>query len=101
LTVEPPKSFHLDKRAANIAARVAEHDPDQLIDTPALADLLGVSVQWIKLSRMRGFGVPFIKIGPHRIRYRRDAIAAWLQEREHASTAEYSTGRRSRPDTAA
>ena len=83
------KRHHLDRRAADIAA-AGDGPPDQLIDTKELASWLGVSRQWVEISRHRGWGPRFIRLGPRRIRYRRLDILAWLETRRHACTAEYA-----------
>ncbi|RUT85467.1 DNA-binding protein [Mesorhizobium sp. M7A.T.Ca.TU.009.02.1.1] len=65
-------------------------DGDDLLNTAQTAKLLGVSVQWVEISRSKGYGPPFIRIGPRNIRYRRDALRVWLKERaEYRSTREY------------
>jgi predicted DNA-binding transcriptional regulator AlpA len=97
----PPKSFHLDKRAHDILAKIASGDlgallgemadPDQLLDTNAVAKLLAVSRQWVELGRHYHYGPPYLRLSPKRIRYRRRDLLAWLAERVHASTAEYGT----------
>ena len=82
-----PKSFHLDKRAASIAA--ASPDDDDLLSTNETALWLGVSIQWLEIGRNKGYGPPFERLGPKTIRYRRDKVRAWLDERSHRGTAEY------------
>lgn len=81
------KRFHLDRRAARIAAEPG--DPDELLSTIETAEWLSVSVQWLEISRHRGDGPPFLRIGTRCIRYRRDQVRAWLDSRAHACTAEY------------
>lgn len=99
-----PGSHHLDRRADKIAAEGAG-DLDDLLDTKAMSAWFGYSEQWFEIGRSKGYGPPFIRVGPQRIRYRRSDALAYLAERTHASTAEYATagvkqrerGRRSRP----
>lgn len=79
LTKPPPTRHHLDRRAGQLAA--CDGPGDQLISTKQLADWLGMSVQWCEAARKRGEGPPFARYGA-RIRYRRDAVRAWLMERE-------------------
>jgi predicted DNA-binding transcriptional regulator AlpA len=87
------KSHHLDRRAMAIAEGAEAQSPNELLSTPALADWFGVSVQWVEIGRHKGYGPPFVRLGSRRIRYRRDAVLAWLKERTHASTAEYAEHR--------
>jgi predicted DNA-binding transcriptional regulator AlpA len=88
-----PQSFHLDRRAADLAAQLltGTADPDQLLDTKQTAKLLGLSDQWVEIGRHRGYGPRYIKLSSRRIRYRRQDIIAWLDERAHASTSEYAS----------
>jgi len=81
-------AHHLDRRAHQIAS-VPDGAPDQLLDSKAVADWLGVSRHWVVMGRLRGYGPPFLRISSARIRYRRGDVLAWLSEREHRSTAEY------------
>jgi len=85
-TVAPrvPQRFHLDKRAADLASRLGferEADPDELLTTRQLAALLGVSIIWLRMGRLKGYGPDFVAVTPHHIRYRRDRVRAWLLER--------------------
>jgi predicted DNA-binding transcriptional regulator AlpA len=83
-TAATPQSFHLDRRAEALAEAGAGN-PDDLIDTRALADWLGVSTQWAEIARHRGVGPPFVRVTPRRIRYRRADVLAWLRERTVAT----------------
>jgi hypothetical protein len=82
-----PQNFHLDKRAAGLAA-VPGAD-DELLDTPAMAAWLGVSETWLEIGRIRGYGPPFERLSPRVIRYQRGATRRWLAERSHHCTREY------------
>ena len=46
------RTHHLDRRAGDIAAQ-GEGDPDDLLNTTALAKWLGVSTQWVEIGRHR------------------------------------------------
>jgi len=82
------RNFHLDRRATELAGKVAGLDED-LLDTRQTAKLLGVSMQWLEIGRQRGYGPPFIRISPRRVRYRRDRLREWLRSRaEYRSTKE-------------
>ena len=86
---EPPRRHHIDRRAHQLIS-LAEREPeDQLLNTKQLAHFLGVSVQWCEIGRCKGYGPPFIRISPKRIRYRWGDILAWLKERTHFATSEY------------
>ncbi len=79
-----PQTHHLDRRAETLAA-VGAGNPDDLLDTHALAEWLGVSAQWCETARRHGIGPRFLKITPRRIRYRRDDVLAWLKARTVAT----------------
>lgn len=84
-----PQTHQLDRRADEIAAR-NPGDPDDLLSTKETAAWLGVSVQFLEIGRSRGYGPKFVRLSPQVIKYRRKNILAWLDERLHQSTAEYS-----------
>ena len=82
------QTHHLDRRPAHIAERINCNDENDLLSTQQLATLLGCSVQWVAIGRYKCYGPPFIKLSPRQVRYRRNAVLAWLQERTYRSTAE-------------
>ena len=84
------RKHHLDRRAADIAEKGREGDPDDLLTTKEEADWLGVSPQWLEIGRSKGYGPPFVRVGPRHIRYRRGWTIQWLEERLHRCTAEYA-----------
>jgi hypothetical protein len=84
-----PRSFHIDRRAAEIVTAPVGSD-DDLLTTPQTADWLGVSVQWLEIRRSRGGGPPFERLSPKIVRYRRGKVRSWLDQRAHARTADYS-----------
>src|ERR1700676_308227 len=86
---------HLDRRALDLIEAANEGTDDELLSTPRTAVWLGVSPEWLEIGRSKGWGPPFIRCSPRRIRYRRGDINRWLQERAHRTTAEYID--RSRP----
>ena len=82
-------TFHLDKRAADIAANVG--DDDDLLTVREAAAILSVSIAWMEARRFRGDGPPFIRIGARGIRYRRDKLREWIGSRaEYHAQREYS-----------
>ena len=65
-------------------------DADQLLTTSDLAELLGVSCQWVEIGRHRGYGPPFVRLAPRVVRYRRGDLRVWFEQRQHQHTAEYA-----------
>ena len=90
LPVPVPTKFHLDRRASVIlaASAGADHD-DQLLSTAQTALWLGCSTQWLEIGRSKGYGPPFDRISPRMVRYRRNLVRAWLNQRTHTSTEDY------------
>jgi predicted DNA-binding transcriptional regulator AlpA len=85
-----PASFHIDKRAdAILAASANTGNDDDLLTTPQVADLLGVSTQWIEKRRTHGGGPPFVRLSQKIVRYPRDGLRHWLDQRARARIAEY------------
>ncbi len=80
-----PKSHHLDRRAATIVELLTERDPDQMLTTAETAELLGCSVSFLEIGRIRDYGPPARKITPRMVRYRRGDVLAWVQERAEAN----------------
>ena len=87
------QTHHIDKRATDIVANsVNTENPEDLLNTYQLANWLGVSRQWLEIGRCKGYGPNFKKMAPKMVRYRRQDVWKWLQERTHASTASYKGG---------
>jgi hypothetical protein len=78
----PAARHHLDRRAAEIIEE-GRGDFDDLLTTAATADWFGVSTEWLEIGRSKGYGPPFIRLSPSRVRYRRGDVLAWLHERTH------------------
>lgn len=87
-----PVRHHIDRRAQKLAEADATGKQDDLLDTRAVSDWLGVSTQWLEIGRSKNYGPKFLRVSPHVIRYRRGDVLTWLKKRTYASTAEY--GRR-------
>lgn len=87
-TGSAPAFHHLDRRAPQIIA-LGDGPDDELINTKTLAHWLGVSTQWLEIGRTRGYGPVFERLSTRMIRYKRGAVREWLQQRAHASTADY------------
>lgn len=81
--------FHIDKRAHAITGADIGAD-DELLDTHAVANWLGVSTQWLEIGRSKNYGPPFKRISPRCVRYLRADVLKWLKARSYASTAEYA-----------
>ena len=56
----------------------ASLDSSTLLDTRAAAQLLGVKPRWLELDRFGPKRVPFIRLSPRTIRYRRSDLEAFL-----------------------
>jgi hypothetical protein len=85
-----PQRHHLDKRAATIVQAAADTDGDDLLTTREVANWLQCSDQFLEIGRHKGYGPPFQKISERMIRYKRRDVIAWLEERRHKCTSEYS-----------
>ena len=82
---------NLDRRALALIEIANENSDDELLSTPRTAVWLGVSPEWLEIGRSKGWGPPFCRISPRRIRYRRGDVKKWLEGRAHRSTSEYDT----------
>jgi hypothetical protein len=58
-----------------------------VLDTRAAADFLGLSPRTLEGLRVKGGGIPFVKIGGA-VRYRLATLEAYLQQQERASTSD-------------
>jgi hypothetical protein len=67
-----------------------------VLDTRAAAEFLGVSPRTLEGLRVRGGGVPFVKIGGA-VRYRLTTLEAYLQQQERVSTSDPGTAAPSPP----
>jgi len=83
-TPNTERRLHLDKRAEAIVAATPEGD-DDLLTSIQVASWLGVSPQWVELSRTKDYGPPFVRVAPQIVRYKRSAIVKWPKEREYKS----------------
>src|SRR5947209_5615659 len=84
-----PARHHLDRRVDTILRRFSK-ESDALLTTREVADWLGVSPIWVEIGRSKGYGPPFIKIGPRYIRYRPDDVVEWMKSRSRRITSEYT-----------
>ena len=75
---------------SSIQGLLSNGQPDDLLSTVDMSIWLGVSAQWLEIGRTRGYGPTFIRIGPRRVRYRRQDVLEWLAARSYQCTSEYS-----------
>jgi len=88
-TTASPLRHHLDRRGEQIASQIVGDD-DELLSTSDVAELLGVSHQFLEIGRHRGYGPKFVRVSARVIRYSRSAVRAWLLERQHQCVSEYT-----------
>ena len=81
---------HLDRRAAEIAEKGRQGDPNDLLTTEETAAWLGVSRQWLEIGRSKKYGPAYVRVGPRHIRYKRSQVIRFLEDRTHSCTAEYA-----------
>ena len=92
-----PERFAIDRRARYLIPILAAGDPADLLTTPQLVDLLGVSEYWLRDGRLYTYGPPIIRTSQRTVRYRRDAVVRWLAERAAIFAGRPKPARRSRP----
>lgn len=63
-----------------------------LMNEKAAARLLGFKVRTLQTWRHRGGGPPFIRVSPRCIRYRKEDLLAWIEERRRLSTSDAGPG---------
>lgn len=61
--------------------RNADHLRPEVVDEHAAAEIIGVSVSWLRNERRSPGSPPFCKIGS-RIRYRPEALREWVRQQE-------------------
>jgi hypothetical protein len=83
-----PQRHYLDRRARDLVA-AGQGNPDELLNTRALADWLRVSPAWLEIGRSKGYGPAFIRLNPKRVRYKRSDVLTWLSERTYHVVSEY------------
>ncbi len=66
-------------------------DDDRLINEKELAKILGCGVSTLQQARVKGEGVPYIRVGHRLIRYRMKDVRAYLSNLQtYRSTSEYA-----------
>ncbi|MEZ5814417.1 MAG: helix-turn-helix domain-containing protein [Alphaproteobacteria bacterium] len=59
----------------------------KLLNQVQAADMLGMSISWMERKRWEGGGPKYIKI-KHAVRYRKEDLEEWINERLRSSTSE-------------
>ena len=85
----------LRARGASESPAVLPRDHDRLLDAEEVAALLHVPVRWVRDHSRTGL-LPRVKLGKY-VRYRREAVLAWISEQEHGG----ATWRKHHPRTGA
>jgi excisionase family DNA binding protein len=62
---------------------MSEAKPTKLLTTVEVAALLGVRTSWV-YDRARNGGIPHVRLGRH-VRFRLEAVEAWIEELEASS----------------
>lgn len=62
-------------------ARAEDHLRPEVVDEHVAAEMIGVSVQWLRNNRRSPSAPPFCKIGS-RIRYRPESLRTWVRQQE-------------------
>ena len=70
------------------AGRPIPEHRDALLYPAEVAFLLGLSVRTLEAARLRGGGVPYIRLGRRAIRYRRCDVLDWIEARCRRSTSD-------------
>jgi predicted DNA-binding transcriptional regulator AlpA len=70
----------------------------EYLDTKQAAVALGTTITHMERLRRKGGGPQFCKIGAKAVRYRRDWIDGWLEQRCFANTAEAKEAARARAE---
>ena len=80
-----PIRHHLDRRAGQLLTTIkttTKADRLLMLSTQQVAQLLGVSEQWLEVGRVKDYGPPFKRLAPRLIRYPRAGLVKWLKQRE-------------------
>jgi excisionase family DNA binding protein len=66
--------------AYDILRRMTKY-ADKLLTTAEAAELLGISLEALRVRRSRYGEPPYVQLGPATIRYRRSDLDAWIEAR--------------------
>lgn len=74
--------------------------PDRLLSAEEVAAMLSVPERWVR-EHTRGGLIPCVRLGRY-VRYRREAVVAWIEEQEEGGAAwrKHRPGRRGSRDGA-
>lgn len=64
-----------------------QHSANTLMNQEQAAALLGLSPRTLEQWRLKGGGPAFVRMSHRCVRYRREALDAWLMAREVTSTS--------------
>jgi len=64
---------------------------NHLLSTQEAAQILGLKPQTLRRWRIRGEGIPFVRLARNRAAYDPEKIRSWAETRTFQSTAEEST----------
>jgi excisionase family DNA binding protein len=74
----------MTRLAEAIALASTPDTPDRLWTADDVASYLGLRVGWV-YREVREDRIPHIKLGPRRVRFRKEAIDEWLLEHERGT----------------
>jgi predicted DNA-binding transcriptional regulator AlpA len=75
----------LNAAGANVRTRAQQ--TRELLTEAEVSEWLGLSQPTLSRHRRNGTGPAFVRLSTRRIGYRRNAVEAWLNEREQAGVA--------------
>ena len=64
---------------------MAPSEEGQTLTSLQTARFIGMSESWLRQTRMRGGGPPFLKLG-RSVRYFRSDLQRWLEAQRHSNT---------------
>jgi excisionase family DNA binding protein len=62
-------------------------DPEVLLDQRQVARLIRMTTKFMEARRVRGGGIPYVKVG-RLVRYRKADVDQWLKENRRTSTSD-------------
>ena len=72
--------YSFDKRAEALILD-GQGEPNELLTTQQLAKWFSVSTVWVENGRTQGYGPPPTYLSPRCVRYHRQVVLDWLDER--------------------
>jgi excisionase family DNA binding protein len=82
---------HADQQGASedLRAGASAPSPPKLLEVEDVADMLGMTTDWI-YREVRAGRLPHIRLGRY-VRFRRESVDAWLDAREHGGRVRQRT----------